>query len=165
MKTKLLAVSLTLAVLSLSAQAKDKDLKLLSKPSLSVALADKAASACIAHQESKKGPSVAVAVFDASGNMMFFKRMDGTITGASSVAMQKAKSSALIPLPTAQLANWVKDSPGLGHVDGLLAVQGALPIFSASGVHLGAIGVSGAPAEEDEQCAQIGIDSIAEHLK
>jgi uncharacterized protein GlcG (DUF336 family) len=47
----------------------------------------------------------------------------------------------------------------------LLGVRGGLPIVTGSGKPLGGIGVSGAPAEVDEKCAQAGIDAVAEELR
>ena len=42
---------------------------------------------------------------------------------------------------------------------------GGLPILTADGAQLGGIGVSGATSDQDEQCAQAGIDAIADELR
>jgi uncharacterized protein GlcG (DUF336 family) len=53
----------------------------------------------------------------------------------------------------------------MNHVDGILVLQGGLPI-RAGGALLGAIGVSGAPGgERDEACAQIAVDAVQERLE
>jgi uncharacterized protein GlcG (DUF336 family) len=91
--------------------------------------------------------------------------MDGTSSGTGPTAMAKAESSARFRAPSAEIAGWVKSNPGVGHVPGLLGVRGGLPIFTASGKPLGGIGVSGAPAEVDEQCAQAGIDAVRQELQ
>jgi uncharacterized protein GlcG (DUF336 family) len=50
-------------------------------------------------------------------------------------------------------------------VDGILVLQGGLPI-STAGSLLGAIGVSGAPGgERDEACAQAALDEFQERLE
>ncbi len=38
-------------------------------------------------------------------------------------------------------------------------------VLTAGGQQIGAIGVSGASADEDEMCAKAGIDAIADMLK
>jgi glc operon protein GlcG len=80
--------------------------------------------------------------------------------------------SARFPFPTRgveQLA-YGKDLkggalPGLAMVPGIVAFAGGLPIMTADNVHIGAIGVSGGTADQDETCAQAGIDSVKDSLK
>ena len=50
--------------------------------------------------------------------------------------------------------------PGLAHSKDIVAFAGGLPIRTKDGVLLGAIGVSGATADEDEQCAAAAIKAI-----
>ena len=50
--------------------------------------------------------------------------------------------------------------PGLAFSKDLVAFAGGLPVRTKSGVLLGAIGVSGASADEDEQCAAAAIKAI-----
>ncbi|MEW8428926.1 MAG: heme-binding protein, partial [gamma proteobacterium symbiont of Ctena orbiculata] len=53
----------------------------------------------------------------------------------------------------------------MNHVNGVLLLQGGLPI-SAGGYQLGAIGVSGAPGgERDELCAKDAIDKVQDRLE
>ena len=55
--------------------------------------------------------------------------------------------------------------PELNEVDGLLVMNGGVPI-TAEGAFLGAVGVSGAPSGLiDEECAQAGYDAVAERLE
>ena len=79
--------------------------------------------------------------------------------------MAKAESSARFRTPSAEIAKWVQSNPAVGHVPGLLGVRGGLPLRTSSGKPLGGIGVSGAPSEVDEECAQAGIDAIAPELR
>lgn len=166
MKTKLFfitAISLCLANTSI-VNAQEKKHSLIRKTVLSSGLAEAAALACIKRQVDNNSSKVAVAIYDASVNLMYFNKMDGAVEGATPSAMQKAKSSASFPFASGEMSNWVKNNPGVGHIEDFLGVQGALPIFAKDGTHLGAIGVSGAPAAEDESCAQAGIDAIKKHL-
>jgi glc operon protein GlcG len=50
-------------------------------------------------------------------------------------------------------------------VPGTATFPGGLPILTASGKHLGRIGVSGASAEQDEACAQAALDAVKDVLK
>ena len=50
-------------------------------------------------------------------------------------------------------------------VDFLVPFAGGLPIITDSGHLIGAIGVSGASSDQDEECAQAAIDSVRELLK
>ena len=54
---------------------------------------------------------------------------------------------------------------GIAPVPGIATFAGGLPIMTGSGAQIGGIGVSGASADEDEQCAQAGIDAVADMLK
>ena len=42
---------------------------------------------------------------------------------------------------------------------------GGLPIMTDDKVHIGGIGVSGGTADQDETCAQAGIDAVKDALK
>jgi glc operon protein GlcG len=55
--------------------------------------------------------------------------------------------------------------PGIAQVPGIVAFAGGLPIITADNVHIGGIGVSGGTADQDETCAQAGIDSVKDVLK
>ena len=139
--------------------------KLPSKPTLSMALAQKMAMACVNHQRENNGPPVDIAIYDDGAKLIYFVGMDGTSSGTGPTAMAKAESAARFRFPSAEIGGWVKGNPAVGHVPGLLGVRGGLPIFTASGKPLGGIGVSGAPADVDEKCAQAGIDAVSAELQ
>jgi glc operon protein GlcG len=50
-------------------------------------------------------------------------------------------------------------------VPGLAAFPGGLPIKTADGAHIGAVGVSGGTGDEDEARAQAALDAVADQLK
>jgi uncharacterized protein GlcG (DUF336 family) len=53
----------------------------------------------------------------------------------------------------------------MNHVDGILVLDGGLPVVVA-GSMVGAIGVSGAPGGDlDEQCAQEALDALADRIE
>jgi uncharacterized protein GlcG (DUF336 family) len=85
--------------------------------------------------------------------------------------LQKAQSSASIPLLTRTIAEIVYGAdgmppalPGLAHSD-VVAFPGGLPIAEASGALVGTIGVSGGSADQDEDCAKAALAAIADELK
>ncbi len=139
--------------------------KLPTKPLLGMELAQKMAMACVKRQRDTNGPPVDIAIYDDGAKLIHFVAMDGTSSGTGPTAMAKAESAARFRFPSAEIGGWVKGNPAVGHVPGLLGVRGGLPIVTASGQPLGGIGVSGAPAEVDEQCAQAGIDAVSAELK
>ena len=104
---------------------------------------------------------LSVAVCDTGGNLIAFDRMDGTIEVSATVAQGKAAAAAGFGRPSGALA---ADSPVIQAVIAatggrMLPARGAVPVVKAGEV-VGAIGVSGATAEQDEQCAQAGAAAL-----
>lgn len=145
--------------------AADAPIKLQSRPVLTMALAEKMAMACLKHQRDNNLAQLAIAIYDDGAKLIYFVAMDGTSSGTGPTAMAKAESAARFRTSTAEMAGWVQGNPGVGHVPGLLGLRGGLPIRTASGKPLGGIGVSGAPSEVDERCAQVGIDAVRAELQ
>jgi glc operon protein GlcG len=113
-----------------------------------------------------EGWKMNVAVLDDGGNLKAFVRMDGAFLGSIQIAQLKANTSASFPFSTKQVGEIVQTRvPGLAFVPGLVTFEGGLPIKTASGEHIGAIGVSGATAEQDGACAQAGLDAVKDDLK
>ena len=167
MRTNIHALVLLLSSCSMAsiAAAAEPPSKLLSKPQLSMALAQKMAMACVKHQHDNKGPPVDIAIYDDGAKLIYFVSMDDTSVGTGTTAMAKGESAARFRFSSAETGSWVKGNPAVGHVPGLLGVRGGLPIVTASGKSLGGIGVSGGPADMDEKCAQAGIDAVSAALK
>ena len=100
---------------------------------------------------------ISVAVCDTGGNLVALNRMDGAIAVSAMVAQGKAAASADFGRASGTLP---ADSPVLqaviaAHGGRILPAQGAVPVVKSSEL-VGAIGASGATAEQDEQCAQAG---------
>jgi glc operon protein GlcG len=140
-------------------------------PTLSLDLAKKLAAACEAKSKEMNW-KMNISVVDSGANEIFFEKMDGAYLGSRDIALHKAQTSARFPFPTRfveQLA-YGKDLkggavPGIAQVPGIIAFAGGLPIMTADNVHIGGIGVSGGTADQDETCAQAGIDSVKDVLK
>jgi glc operon protein GlcG len=143
------------------------------KPTLSLEVAEVIANACLAHQQQTKYQPIQVVVVDDGGNTIVVKRQDGACKACNEIAVNKARTSALFNNPTRtfeKLSYGPKkdgvgaDLPGIALVPGLIAFPGGLPIV-VNGVPIGGVGVSGASGDEDEQCAQAGLDKAKSMLK
>jgi glc operon protein GlcG len=120
------------------------------RPMLDYTSAAAIRDACMAWAGERK-LTVAVAVFDESGRLITFAFMDGTATAVAGFAQWKGKSAATIHVASKETANW-------GTVpDGVATWEGGTPIFSAEGVPLGGVGVSGAESADDSACGEAGI--------
>jgi len=127
---------------------------------VSLDTAKKMAAACevLAAQQ---GWRMITAIMDGGGNLKYLSRMDGAFLGSIEIAQLKANTSASFPFSTRTLGEIAAQRvPGIVHVPGLVTFAGGLPIVTAKGEHLGSIGVSGATADQDEQCAQAGLDAV-----
>lgn len=139
-----------------------------SKPVLSLSMAQKMADACEAKAQKEGWRKVNIAIYDDGGNLKLFRRQDGAYMHSIQVSQLKGRTSAGIPRSTRALGeiNYSNaDKPyGIDAVPGFVVFPGGLPILTKSGVQLGGIGVSGATGDQDEECAQAGIDAIADQL-
>lgn len=140
------------------------------KPVLSLQIAKKIADGCEA-KAMEEGWNMDIAIVDDGANLLLFRRMPNAWLGSIDIAINKARTSARLTMPTRMIANITYGEdlkggpvPGLAHVEGFIAFAGGLPI-KVGDVVIGAIGVSGATADQDEACAQAGIDAVADLLK
>lgn len=110
------------------------------------------------------GVNINVAVVDPSGTLMAFLRMPGAPLHSIDIAIDKAYTVASFGLPTHLWTDAFKEhSPavrdGLSSRPRFVAFGGGLPI-THQGEQIGAIGVSGATEEQDQQCAQAGLNAL-----
>src|SRR5712664_1973587 len=123
--------------------------------------AKKAAAPALAEAR-KNNWTMAVAIVDTAGNLVYFEKMDGTQTGSVAVAIDKARSAALFKRPTKAfqdtLAAGGEGLRVLG-LQGAVPVEGGIPIVR-DGKIVGAIGVSGGTSSQDGQCARAGADVV-----
>ena len=140
-------------------------------PVISLDLARKMAAGCEAKAKEMNW-KMNISVVDSGANQIFFEKMDGAYLGSGEIALHKAQTSARFPRPTRDIEQlaYGKDLkggmvPGLALVPGLIAFAGGLPIMTEDKVHIGGIGVSGGTSDQDETCAQAGIDAAKDDLK
>jgi len=123
--------------------------------------AKKAAAAALAEAR-KNNWTMAVAVTDIGGDLVYFEKTDGTQTGSVKVAIGKARSAALFKRPSKVFQDIVA---GGGSGLRILGLEGAVPIEGGvplvmDGKIVGAIGLSGAASDQDGQCARAGADAL-----
>jgi glc operon protein GlcG len=129
--------------------------------SIGLDTAKKAAAAAIAEAR-KNNWTMAVAVVDTAGNLLYFEKMDGTQTASVEIAIDKARSSALFRRPTKFFQDGVAaGGEGLRFLGlrGAVPVEGGFPII-VDGKVVGAVGASGAAGNQDAQVAKAGVDSL-----
>jgi len=155
-------ISMTAASLLLAAGSASA---LEQRPILTLDVAKKIAAACEAKAK-QEGWKMNIAIVDTGGNLKYFLRQDDSFLKSIEIAQMKAGTSAGFPFSTKQVAEIAATRvPGIAHVPGIATFEGGLPIMTADGKHVGAIGVSGASAEQDGICAQAGLDAVKNELK
>jgi len=123
--------------------------------------AKKAAAPALAEAR-KNNWTMAVAIVDTGGNLVYFEKLDGTQTGSVNVSIDKARSAALFKRPTKVFFDQLAAG---GEGLRLLKVQGAVPLEGGiplllEGKIIGAIGVSGGTSAQDGQAAKAGADGF-----
>ncbi len=133
------------------------------QPVLSLSMAKKMAESC-ERLAIKEGWKMNIAVVDNGANLKFFIRQDDSFLKSVELAQQKAITSAGLPFSTKAIAEIATKLPGVALIPGVSIIEGGLPILTAKGQLIGAIGVSGATAEQDGICAQAALDATKNDL-
>jgi len=126
---------------------------------MSLENAKKAAEAALAEAR-KNNWTMAVAVVNPDGTLIYFEKMDGTQNGSAQVAIDKARTAANYKRSTKALQDAVAaGGEGLRvlRLAGATPIEGGLPLLM-DGKIVGAIGVSGGTSAQDGQCAKPGAD-------
>jgi uncharacterized protein GlcG (DUF336 family) len=126
-------------------------------PPITLETAKKAAAGALAEAK-RNGWTMAVAVVDGGGILVYFERADTTQAGSARVAIDKARSAALFKRPTKAWQDMLASGgEGLRILDlhAVVPVDGGAPLV-VDGCVVGAIGVSGGTSAQDGQCAAAG---------
>ena len=105
----------------------------------------------------KRNSTMAIAIVEPSGDLVYFHRMDGTQYSSAKVAQSKAISAAIFRRSTKSFRERIAQgdlSPMA--LAGAVASDGGVPIL-VDGKIIGAIGVSGGA---DDAVAQAGADAL-----
>ena len=130
-------------------------------PSITADVARKVAAPAAA--ESRKNQwTMAIAIVDTSGDLVYFERMEDTQVGSADIAIDKARSAARFKRPTKAFQDIVAAG---GEGMRILALRGAVPVeggvpLMVGGKIVGAIGCSGGTSQQDGMCAQAGANAL-----
>jgi glc operon protein GlcG len=124
--------------------------------------ANRALDAAIA-KATEQGTKMNIAVVDAGGRLVAFKRMDGAIWAGVYGSQGKAVASAAFGRDSGVM----QERAGSPIIQGIMVAegghmipsQGAVPI-TRNGVVIGAIGCGGGTGQEDEDCARAGAAAV-----
>lgn len=133
------------------------DVTRLSMPT-ALKMATAAVDAC-----TQKSIQIGVTVVDRNGLVQVALR--DTIAAPITLTISKGKAFAAVNfnVPSSQLED--RANGPIGRTPGVVMSPGGLPV-QIGGKLLGGIGVSGAPSgKTDEECAQAGIDAVADDLE
>ena len=130
--------------------------------SINLETAKKAAAAAMAEVR-KNNWTMAVAVVDPAGDLVYFEKMDDTQVASVIVCQDKARSAARFKRPTKAFQEMLAsggDGVRVLRIKGAVPVEGGLPI-TIGGKVVGAIGLSGGTSAQDGQCAKAGVDTVS----
>lgn len=107
------------------------------------------------------GHAFSIAVVNDEGNLLFFQRDPKAYSGSIKSALEKAATAAQFRRPTREFGESIAGGRmSLLSVGDLVAVEGGVPLTTSKGLPLGAVGVSGARASEDEACAVAAVKQV-----
>lgn len=129
--------------------------------SITVETAKQLAAPAIA--EARKNQwTMAVAVVDISGGLVYFEKMDDTQNGSVDVSIAKARSAARFKRATKVFQDGLA-AGGAGlrilALEGAVPIEGGVPIV-VGGKIIGAIGVSGGTSDQDGACAAAALATL-----
>jgi uncharacterized protein GlcG (DUF336 family) len=109
-----------------------------------------------------------IAVTDEAGNLLTFERMDGAVLGCIQVAIDKAYTSAILGVPTAdegKLAQPGQPDYGANTLCGgrIVILGGGVPIIFKNAV-VGAVGCSSGTVDQDTAVAEAGVAALIKKL-
>ena len=105
-----------------------------------------------------------VAIVDAGGNLKAFERMDGAWLGSIDISVRKARTARYFDMSTGDLGKLSKPGAPAYMIEvsngGIITFPGGVPLRTADGNIVGAIGVSGGMPKQDQDVAEEGADAF-----
>lgn len=113
-------------------------------------------------EAARLGRTVCVAVVDPGGELVALARGDGVLPAFCDVARAKARTAARYGQPSRSWAQLLGrgNAGALATLSDMFAVEGGVPVL-VGGVVVGALGVSGASAEDDGRVATAGAQAVS----
>jgi glc operon protein GlcG len=127
--------------------------------------AAKLAMAAAEAEARRGGWKVVIAVVDDGGHPILLQRLDGAQISSLDTAVGKARAAVAWKRPTRLLEDSVNNGrfAFLSISQGMALLQGGVPV-EIEGQVLGAIGVSGVKASDDEIIALAGVKALKDAL-
>lgn len=124
-----------------------------------------AAVAAALQKAQQLGVAEDVAIVDAGANLKAFARMDGAWLGSIDIATRKARTARFFDMETGALGKLSQPGGPLYNIEasngGLISFGGGIPLRTAAGEVIGAIGASGSTVDNDVAIAQAGAQAIS----
>jgi glc operon protein GlcG len=135
-------------------------LRLPQRPTLSLEAARIALAAAEA-EALRNAWRVVIAVVDEGGHAILVTRLDGAQWSSIDTAVNKARAAVAWKRPSRMLEESVNQgrTAFLSITQGMAVLQGGVPI-EIEGVIVGAVGVSGVKAADDEVVALAGVNAL-----
>ncbi len=119
----------------------------------------KAVAAAAQQEADRHGWNVVVAIVDDGAHLMYLQREKAQL-GSIEVAVKKAKAAVLFLRATSIFADRVNQGePGYLEMPGIMPLEGG-EVLEYKGEIVGAIGISGAKANEDGIVARAGVAAM-----
>jgi glc operon protein GlcG len=129
--------------------------------SVSTESAKNVAAASVAEAQ-KNHWTMAIAIVDTGGYLVYFEKMQDTQTGSVDLAIEKARTAALFRRPTKVFQEGVAaggEGLRLLRLTGAIPIDGGVPMI-VDGKVIGAVGVSGGSGQQDGQVANAGANAV-----
>lgn len=101
----------------------------------------------------------AIAVVDSSGVLVAFLKMDGVRDGSPELAINKAKTSALLQRPSEETEDNVDNGRFSFVTSGFTTLRGGMPL-KVNGEVVGAVGIAGLNKDNDVLTAQTAAKAL-----
>ena len=135
-------------------------LSLPAKKTLTLEAARIVLAACEAEAQ-KNNWRVVIAVVDDGGHPILVARLDGAQWSSIETAVEKARAAIAWKRPTRLLEESINNgrTAFLSIAQGMAVLQGGVPL-DVDGAFIGAVGVSGVKAADDEVVALAGVHAL-----
>ena len=137
-----------------------KTISLPTRRTLTLEAARVAMAAC-EERAAQDGWKVVIAVVDEGGHAILVQRLDGTQWSSIDTAVGKARAAVAWKRPTRLLEESINNgrTAFVSISQGMALLQGGVPV-EIEGQVIGAIGVSGVKASDDEAIALAGVNAL-----
>jgi glc operon protein GlcG len=118
-------------------------------------------AAATAAEARKNGWTVAIAIVDTAGDLVYFERADDTQVASVQIAQEKARTAVRFKRPSKMFEEALAGGRlALLGMPNMVPIEGGIPL-QIDGKIVGAVGVSGVTSQQDGVCAQAGADALA----